>query len=188
MKDLVYQTLEGDRILAIDPISRGVGFVVLEEDQLQLVDWGIRVCTRRNGRNGPPCPRVLRHLIARYEPSVVVIEGNESVTSLRYEALGAFVTAVTDVLDTSGLPIRTYSRDGIRQVFSRFGAITKEEIARTLVARFPELAPDQPPRRKMWESEDPRMSIFDALSLAVTFLGEKGSRSALGGPRGPIAA
>jgi Holliday junction resolvasome RuvABC endonuclease subunit len=185
MNDLVYQSLEGDRILAIDPISRGVGFVVLEEDQLQLVDWGIRLCTRRDGAT---CPRVLRHLIARYEPSIVVIEGNESVTSMRYEALGAFVSVVSDVLDASGLSVRTYTRDGIRRVFSRAHAITKEEVARALVTRFPELAPDLPPPRKLWQSEDARMSIFDALSLAVVHLAEKGSREVLDSPRGPLAA
>ena len=35
--------------------------------------------------------------------------------------------------------------------------------------RFPELAPRLPRSRKPWMSEDYRMSIFDAVALALTF-------------------
>lgn len=183
MMEFEFETLHGDRILAIDPISRGFGFVVLEEEPLQLVDWGIRVCTRRNGAT---CPRALRRMIVDYEPSIVVIEGEHEVTSLRLRALGDFVSSVADVLDASAVPVRTFSRMEIRQVFSQAGAVTKEQVARVLVSHFPELTTSLPPPRKMWQSEDSRMSIFDALSLAVVYLAEKGTRPVLRPPEGPL--
>jgi hypothetical protein len=38
-----------------------------------------------------------------------------------------------------------------------------------LAQRFPELAAKLPPKRKIWQSEDYRMSIFDAASLGVAY-------------------
>jgi hypothetical protein len=37
-----------------------------------------------------------------------------------------------------------------------------------LAEQFPELLSKLPAARKLWESEHERMSIFDALALAVT--------------------
>ena len=45
----------------------------------------------------------------------------------------------------------------------------KQEIAIAIAERFPELAPRLPRFRKPWMSEDYRMSIFDAVALALTF-------------------
>ena len=41
------------------------------------------------------------------------------------------------------------------------------------IEQFPELAPRLPRFRKLWMSEDERMSIFDALSLALALLEEE---------------
>ena len=57
----------------------------------------------------------------------------------------------------------------IRQAFSETGAVTKHEIAQVLAKDFPELAPRLPPVRRIWMTEDCRMAIFDAASLALTF-------------------
>ena len=50
---------------------------------------------------------------------------------------------------------------------------TKREIAEAIVREFPELEPRLPPVRKIWMSEDVRMSIFDAAALAITFFDKK---------------
>jgi hypothetical protein len=57
----------------------------------------------------------------------------------------------------------------VKQVFSESGASTKYEIAVAIAQRFPELAPRLPRFRKPWMSEDYRMSIFDAVALAIAF-------------------
>jgi len=53
------------------------------------------------------------------------------------------------------------------------GAPNKQEIAGAIAKRFPELAPRLPRFRKPWMSEDYRMSIFDAVGLAITFFQAK---------------
>jgi hypothetical protein len=47
----------------------------------------------------------------------------------------------------------------------------KDQIARLIVTRFPELAPRLPPERKPWTSEDTRMAIFDAAAFALAASG-----------------
>ena len=49
---------------------------------------------------------------------------------------------------------------------------TKHSIATTLAVAYPELAEKVPRKRKIYQSEDERISVFDALSLAVTFAGK----------------
>jgi Holliday junction resolvasome RuvABC endonuclease subunit len=165
--DPIYVPTLRDRVLAIDPVSRGFGFVVLEDGPLQLVDWGVRNCSRRDEF---ACARSLHRLIERYEPTTIVIEDARSVRTLRAVALEAFLASVADVLEHGSIKVRTYSRREVRKAFASSGAVTKEAIAHVLVTQFPELRAKQPPHRNVWETEDTRMSIFDALSLAATHL------------------
>ena len=65
--------------------------------------------------------------------------------------------------------LRSYSRAQIRQFFSQTGAATKDDIAKTVAMWLPEFTPHLPPPRKVWESEDRRMTMFDAVALALTF-------------------
>jgi Holliday junction resolvasome RuvABC endonuclease subunit len=109
-------------------------------------------------------------MLARYQPTALVIEDAREARSLRALSLESFVASVADVLVDGPVPLRTYSRRAVRAAFRSTGATTKDEIARVLVSRFPELAPRRPGPRKVWESEDARMSIFDALSFAATHL------------------
>lgn len=73
-----------------------------------------------------------------------------------------------------GLVVARYPRAAIRKAFQTEGAMTKEEIAAVIVARFPELTLRVPPRRKTWMSEDQRMAIFDAAGLAITYFRSAG--------------
>src|SRR3972149_4630919 len=57
----------GLRILAIDPITKGLGFAVLEERR-GLIHWGVR-----NAASGAESRRLFRHLLDRYAPDVLVL-------------------------------------------------------------------------------------------------------------------
>jgi hypothetical protein len=48
--------------------------------------------------------------------------------------------------------------------------LTKYERAQAVVQRFPVLTQKLPPKRKPWESEDYRMSVFAAAALAMAYL------------------
>jgi hypothetical protein len=48
--------------------------------------------------------------------------------------------------------------------------LTKYDRAQAVVQRFPVLTRKLPPKRKPWESEDYRMSMFAAAAVAMAYL------------------
>lgn len=155
------------RIIAIDPRARGIGYVVIEDRPLQLLDWGLLNCKRGLG-NG--CLKRLDRLVGRYEPSVVVFEDLQGAPSQRVEALQSFYESFVNFLHHNDLDYRAYRRGVMRDLFSGAGVTCKRDIAEVLAFRFTELKSYLPPERGFWKSEHPRMTIFDALSFAITHI------------------
>ena len=58
------------RVLALDPTSRGFGFVVLESPTM-LVDWGVK--TTRPKEEAKALAKVLE-VIRHYQPEIIVLE------------------------------------------------------------------------------------------------------------------
>jgi Holliday junction resolvasome RuvABC endonuclease subunit len=79
------------------------------------------------------------------------------------------IEAISKLAAKRKLTVRMYSRAKVKQAFSKSDTSNKQEIALNIVNRFPELAPRLPRFRKPWTSEDYRISIFDAVALALTF-------------------
>ena len=57
-----------------------------------------------------------------------------------------------------------------KRLTDRAEKLTNYERAQTVVKRFPVLTRKLPPKRKPWESEDYRMSMFAAATLAMAYL------------------
>jgi len=162
-----YEMIGPERVLAVDPSAKGFGFVVLEKEPLQLVDWGVASCRRRGSA---PCFGRLSSLIEQYKPAALVIDDPSEAKTPRRVALGAFLIQLSEHLEDSGVPTRLYRRSEVMKAFSSIGARTKSDVVQALVDRFPELASRVPRPRQIWEGEDARLSIFDALALAMLHL------------------
>ena len=65
------------------------------------------------------------------------------------------------------LPVRTVSLDVIREAFPHSNR-NKHEIAKAVADQYPTLLPYLPAKRKPWQSEHYRMSIFAAAALVQT--------------------
>lgn len=151
-----------ERILAIDPISRGFGYVVLETSEVRLLDWGVAECGRTRAGVGA----ALGLLARRYEPSVLVLEEPEDGrTAARRAALASMRTQVVETA-VGRWPTRFLRRTAVHCLHRQLGAVDKNQLIQTLIKRFPELAAKAPPKRQLWQSEDARYAIFDALALA----------------------
>lgn len=167
MDNITYEPIRRERILGIDPVGSGFGFVILETDPIQLVDWGV---ARHSPKVRLQRETAVRSLLERYEPTIIVLEHVRDVRSLRRHALEAFTESTAELLTQCGIPVHRYSRQDIRTTFAPSGQFTKQGIATVLAAQFPELRSRLPGPRKLGNSEDSRMSIFDALSFALTHL------------------
>lgn len=159
------------RVLALDPISRAFGFVVLEAPG-RLVDWGVR--QTRTDKEQATIGKV-RLLVELYRPDIVVVEDCLHGSSRRRERVRVLVETIVRLGDELAVDVRRIPRSLVTVVFDAVGATTKYGIARALSERFPHVARRLPPVRKPWMAEDERFAIFDALALAVAFL-EKGQR------------
>ena len=73
-----------------------------------------------------------------------------------------------------GMAVFSYSRTRVRELFASHGATTKHAIAEIIAKHVPAFERYLPPPRKLWMSEDSRMSLFDAAALALTFFQESG--------------
>lgn len=153
------------RILAIDPTSRGFGFVVLE-GPASLIDWGTKDTERADT---DLALRLVAALMNRYAPDIVVVEDVATRTSRRRSRVRELIENVTAKANSRELKVARVSREQVQDLFRAAGGTTKHRVATIIAEHFPELAPHLPPPRKAWMSEDGRMSMFDAAAFALAF-------------------
>jgi len=153
------------RILAVFPSTRGFGFAVFEGLSLPI-DWGVKlIATDKNTQSLAK----IEGLVGTYKPTTIVVEDYSGEASRKCERIQHLIRDIIELARTKNISTRSYSRAQIRECFSQSGAFTKYEIAQAIATRLPELEPRIPPVREIWMPEDYRMSIFDALALAITF-------------------
>jgi hypothetical protein len=159
------------RVLAIDPTSRGFGFVVLETPTTP-VDWGGKAI--RQGNEAKALAKVL-DLIRHYRPEIIVVEDHRG--SRRCARIQSLLDGVCRLAMEEGLKSRCLPVSLVKRVFRAFSANTKHEIALAVAQQLPELAPQLPRYRKPWMSEAYAMGIFDAAALALTYFYSRPLRS-----------
>jgi hypothetical protein len=154
-----------ERILAFDVRARRFGFAVFESPD-QLLDWGVK--SFRHGVNAVkvPASQKVASLLSEVRPHAVVME-----KSPLHE--NSWLTGIiVRLARKQSIPVRTVSRAAARNLFPTIER-NKHGISVSLSNRFPELAERVPPKRKPWQSEDYRMSIFDATALGLTYVESK---------------
>lgn len=156
------------RVLAIDPITRGFGFAVLEGPD-RLVDGGVKGTNTHSGDRNGWCVRQLADLIELYQPELLVVEDSSANGARRSRRVSRLIEMARDAALERGIKVRAIPRTKLGRPLVRDGTVTKYNIALAIAGRFPELARRLPPIRKPWMSEDARMGIFDAVALALAF-------------------
>jgi hypothetical protein len=159
-------------ILAIYPMSRGFGFVVLE-GRNRTIDWGAK--DARGDKNRVALAKA-SELMSWYRPDVLVLENADHAASRRTERIRNLYRQLTELAKTQKIAVRHFARSDIKAAFASRKASTRYEIAQAIAQELPDLAPWLPPPRKIRMSEDPRLSTFDAASLALTFFGMQNNR------------
>lgn len=151
-----------NKVLAFDVRARRFGFAVIESPD-ELLDWGVKSFRRGVNAVKIPASHKIASLLSEFRPHVLVIE-----KSLPREN-SWLVRTIMRLARKQNIPVRLVSRAAVRKRFAGQGQ-DKHAVAIILSGRFPELAGRLPPKRKPWQSEDYRMSIFDATSLGLTYI------------------
>ena len=154
------------RILTIAPLSRGLGYAVMERLD-RLVACGNKAILR--DKNATALIWVNR-LIQLYQPDVLVLPDVQATDTRRAARIKTLHRKIVAWAEKKRLKLRLVSVTQVRHRLLGAAKGTKFAVAQTLAAKYPvELGMRLPPKRRPWMSEDPRMDIFDAVGLAVAF-------------------
>ena len=160
------QTRRSEAVLAIYPTRRGFGYVVMHSP-LSPSDWGVRGA-RANPKNAT-CLAKVSALIEAHQPDAIVMEDPTASGSNRPPRIKNLCLAIAKLADSQAIDVHVYPRSRVTEFFQQFGAKTRYEIAMVVSKQVAALERFLPSRRKLWESESSRMSIFNAVALAMTF-------------------
>jgi hypothetical protein len=153
-------------VLAIYPTRRGFAYALFE-GSLSPVDWGI---ARRSGeRKNERCLRMIAALFLRYEPDVLILQDTSPTGTLRSKRVQNLNSAIGEMAERNGIPVRCYSRAGVRLAFNHLKSPSKQAIAESIAKHIPAFERYLPRPRKRWMAEDTRMDLFDAVALVLTF-------------------
>lgn len=151
-------------VMAIFPNTRGFGYAVFEG--LLPVDWGVSDVRGRNRDH--VCLRRITALLRKYDPDVLLLRDPAGTRGPRVAALIKDIANLPRPPNTVCLAI---SRTDVRGAFNYLKRPTRQMIARAIGDRIPFLDLLVPRPRKIWNSENRHMGLFDAVALALTYLG-----------------
>lgn len=155
-------------VIAIHPTSRGFGWVLFEAPGA-IAAWGVADVSRfGTDKNRNALSRIAR-LLERYSPAVLVLEDFEHKPARRGARIKRLCRAVLRLAGHQGLEVRVYPRAAVNACFKSVGAKTRHEIAQAVALHVDALRHVLPARRKVWDSEHPRMGLFQAAALAITY-------------------
>src|SRR3982074_3457434 len=128
------------RILAIDPTTKGFGYVILALP-LHLVAWGM---AHIEGEKRSGAIARFEALLDQFRPDAVVLEDTTAPGSRRYPRVRDLLETFAKVARERGIQVQTVSRLAVIAHFSKDEAATKHSIAKTLAVDYPELAEKVP--------------------------------------------
>ena len=154
------------RILAIAPLSRGLGYAVMEGPD-KLIACGNKAILR--DKNAGALAWAIR-FNRFYQPDVLVLPNVTAADTRRSVRIKTLHRQIVAWAGKQQLKVRLVSVTQVRGKLLGDVKATKFAVAQMLAEKFPvELGTRLPPKRRAWMSEDPRMDIFDAVGLAVAF-------------------
>jgi Holliday junction resolvasome RuvABC endonuclease subunit len=156
------------RVLAIDPTSRGFGFIVVEGPS-QVVDWGVRSGRAASIEREQQLLQRFNDLLSQYRPKTVILEDMRAPESRRRTRVRLLLGAMENFARWHDIRVRRIPQSKVKKVFATFHAMSKHDIACIISQQLPELSPWLPQPRKPWRGEDYRMASFNAAALALTY-------------------
>jgi len=155
-------------ILAIDLRHRRFGYAVFEGHRM-LRDSGLRVYRAVGEAEAAMASKRLAVLLKLFSPSAIVVKRERWDRAQTNSHIKSLVEVMIRVASAHSVPIFLIEQDDVRKTFSNMGCETRDEIAAALARIFPELVWRLPPKRRAWQSEHPRMAMFDAIALGLAY-------------------
>lgn len=134
-----------------------------------LLDWGVRVYPAIGEEEASMASKRLSSLLKLFSPSVIVLKKERwdlAGTNLHMQLL---IEVAKRAAILNAVQIRLLGDADVRATFRNMDCETRIEIAEALARVFPELVSYLPPKRRAWQAEHPRMTVFDAIALGLAY-------------------
>lgn len=153
------------KVLSIDPGTKNIGFAVLKNGE--LLHYGVKTIRRmrsphetlREGR------RIILRLINDFTPQMLIVEKTFFASNRNSALLNVFADEIKAVGKRKGLRVQSLAANSVRKLICGNGAASKDDVARAMVSRYPELKPYLTSDRR-WKERYHR-NMFDAVALGL---------------------
>lgn len=160
------------KVLAIDPGTRHMGVALLDDGA--LVYSGVKVIRNRRspheilwaGR------KIVLRMINDFCPQVLVVEKTFFAKNKNTALLNVLVDEIKNIGRRKGLKVISFAPSTMKKMVCGNGRASKEEVARVVVSKYPELKVFLTQDRK-WK-EEYHQNMFDAVALGM-MIAKKGS-------------
>ncbi len=153
------------RILAIDPGTKHMGVALL--DNGALIYSGVKVIRNRRSPHEiiRECRKIVLRLIRDYRPQVLMSEKTFFANNRNSALLNVLFDEIRNIGKRKKLQVICYAPTTVKKAICGNGLAKKEEVARVVIAKFPELKVFLTQDRKWKESFHHNM--FDAVALGM---------------------
>ena len=152
----------------MDLRGRRFGYAVFEGHK-RLLDYGVSAYPVGGNEEPAIIGRPLAEVFRIFPPSAIVVKKERWDALDVTPAARSFMNRMISEAKFRSIPICLINHDDVRNIFHVLGCETKYEIAAVLTRFFPELLWKLPPKREIWNSEHPRMPMFDAIALGFVY-------------------
>ena len=157
------------RILSITPSRSGLGFAIIEDQD--LIIWGNKTVKAKGNlqRNEKSLEKV-EALIRRWQPVILVVEDANAKGSWRRARIKELVPKIAALGRRHKVKVELISRRRMMRIFFSEKKATKYALAEYLANLYPEdLAHQLPPKKRLWETEKCIMDAFYAIAFGIAF-------------------
>ena len=163
------------KILAIDPGTREIGVALLQNGD--LIYHGVKTIRKR----GSPQERlkegrkIVLRLIQDFKPQVLAVEKTFFAKNKNAALLNVFAEEIKAIGKQQGKTVVSFAPNTVKKFICGNGRASKAEVARVVIARYPELKVFLTQDRA-WK-ERYHQNMFDAVALGIcshSFLMKKG--------------
>ncbi len=157
------------KILAIDPGTKEMGVAFLEGDTIvyhEVVTIRRKKMPHETLGEGR---KVILRLVNDFRPQVLAVEKTFFANNRNAALLNVFGDEIQAIGKRKGLRVVSYAPNTVKKYICGNGRASKEEVARAIIARYPELKVYLTQDRA-WK-ERYHQNMFDAVAIGLTALG-----------------
>lgn len=122
------------------------------------------------------CRQAVIRLIEDFRPKVIAVEKAFFANNKNAALLNVLVDEIGVLARRRGISLLSFAPSTVKKIVSGNGWATKDQVARVIAARYPELKAYLSPQRR-WKQRR-HLNMFDAVALGVAYFIRNASRHA----------